>query len=176
MQMVRAVGEVGEQLISETNTLPNLNKTPGRSSFSWPSDQLLNEFMKPSTVASRFTEYEVNERLRNSLNAYGLKKTSFEFAILNEASLMGYEMKSKGFLKLFDDSVRNKQIAYIIQAPSGSKFEGLIPQEILLVIVPNVKHIILDQLQWIIAGAALFTLILIAAFYVTVSALLRQKS
>ncbi|MEJ7735933.1 MAG: HAMP domain-containing sensor histidine kinase [Chitinophagaceae bacterium] len=175
MQMVRAVGEVGEQLISETNTLPNLNKTPGRSSFSWPSDQLLNEFMKPSTVASRFTEYEVNERLRNSLNAYGLKKTSFEFAILNEASLMGYEMKSKGFLKLFDDSVRNKQIAYIIQAPSGSKFEGLIPQEILLVIVPNVKHIILDQLQWIIAGAALFTLILIAAFYVTVSALLRQK-
>lgn len=175
MQMVRSVGEVGEELISETNTLPSLKNKSGKSSFSWPSDQLLNEFMKPSTVASRYTEYEINERLRNSFNVHGLKNTPFEFAILNDASLLGFEMKSKGFGKLVEDTVKNKQFAYLIQAPSGSKFEGLVPQEILLVIVPNVKHIVLDQLQWRMAGATLFTLILIAAFYVTVSALLRQK-
>lgn len=171
-----AIHQVGEQLIAETNTtLPNLKDSPLKPSFSWPSDQLSNEFMKASTVSSRYTEYEINERLRNSFNNHGLKDTHFEFAILNDANVLGYEMKSKGLLKVLEDTIRHYHFYYPIQAPSGSKFEGLIPEEAILVIVPNVKHIVISQLRWMIAGAVLFTLILLAAFYVTLNALLRQK-
>jgi two-component system phosphate regulon sensor histidine kinase PhoR len=45
----------------------------------------------------------------------------------------------------------------------------------MIVVVPNVKHIVFNQLRWMITGAILFTLILCAAFYVTVNALFRQK-
>jgi two-component system phosphate regulon sensor histidine kinase PhoR len=38
-----------------------------------------------------------------------------------------------------------------------------------------VKNIVFKELRWMLSGAILFTLILLAAFYVTVSALLRQK-
>lgn len=176
MHVTISIHEVGEQLIAETNTaLPNLKSSPLKPSFSWPSDQLLNEFMKASTVSSRYTEYEIYERLRKSFNNHGLKDTHFEFAILNDANVLGYEMKSKGLMNVLEDTLRHYPFFYPIQAPSGSKFEGLIPEETLLVIVPNVKKIVLNQLRWMIAGAIIFTLTLLAAFYVTLNALLRQK-
>lgn len=176
MHVTMSIHQVGEQLMMETGTsLPNLKSSPLKHSFSWPSDQLLNEFMKASTVSSRYTVYEIHERLRKAFNNNGLKDTHFEFAILNDANVLGYEMKSKGLLAVLDDTTRHYPFFYPIQAPSGSKFEGLVPEETMLVIVPNVKHIVISQLRWMIAGAVLFTLILLAAFYVTLNALLRQK-
>jgi two-component system phosphate regulon sensor histidine kinase PhoR len=131
--------------------------------------------MKPSTVSSRYTDFELSEKLRKTFNYHGLKDTPFEFAILNEANPLGYEMKSNRLLQVVEDTVNNFHFFYPIQAPSGSTFEGLIPEETLLVVVPNVKHIVLNQLSWLIACAALFTLILVSAFYLTFTALLRQK-
>ena len=175
MHIKMAIGEVGEQLIAETNTsLPTL-KNSLKPTFSWPSDQMLKEFMKPSTIASRYTEFMVNESLRKSFNNHGLKDTPFEFAVVLDQPLIDYEMKSKGFIKLVEDTIRNRQFIIPVQAPSGTNLEGLVPTEVLIVIVPNVEHIVLNQLRWMIAGASLFVLILLSAFYVTVSALLRQK-
>jgi two-component system phosphate regulon sensor histidine kinase PhoR len=59
--------------------------------------------------------------------------------------------------------------------PSGSNYEGLVPDETMMVIVPNIKKIVLKQIKWMIIGSVLFTLIIVAAFFLTVSALLRQK-
>ena len=175
MHINTSIGEVGDQLTAETNiTLPSL-KSSLKPTFNWPSDQMLKEFMKPSTVASRYTEFMVNESLRKSFDKNGLRGTPFEFAVILDVSLMDYEMKSKGFINLLKDTARNLQVIYPIQVPSGTTLEGLIPAEYLIVMVPNVKHIVLTQLRWMIAGASLFVLILVAAFYVTVSALLRQK-
>ncbi len=176
MHAVISVSEVAEQIISEINiALPNLKNSPLKPSFSWPSDQLLNEFMKASTISSRYTEYEINERLRKSFNFHGMKDTKFEFAIFNDGDVLKYEMKSKGFLKVVEDTLRHIQLYYPLQAPSGSNREGLEPEESMLVIVPNSKNIVIGQLRWMIAGAILFTLILLAAFYVTLNALIRQK-
>ncbi|MEO6916700.1 MAG: HAMP domain-containing sensor histidine kinase [Chitinophagaceae bacterium] len=176
MHVTISIHEFGEQLMNESaTTFPNLKSTSMKPVFSWPSDQLVNEFMKASTVSSRFTDFEINERLRTSFNKHGLKDTKFEFAILNSSSLMGYEMQSKGFQRVYEDSTGHFPFFYPIQAPSGSKYEGLIPDETLVVVVPNLKRIVFSQLRWMIAGAILFTLILLAAFYVTLNALLRQK-
>lgn len=172
-----AIDEVGEQLIAETAiTLPNLKNAPLKPSFSWPSDQLSNEFMRTSTISSRYTEYDINEKLRRSFNMHGLKDTRFEFAILNDLNVLGYEMKSRGLVnEVMEDSVRNYQFLFPILMPNSSRLQELVPFETLLVVVPNLKHIVINQLRWMISGASLFTLILLAAFYVTVSALLRQK-
>lgn len=176
MHVTMSIHEVAEQIISEINiALPNLKNSPLKPSFSWPSDQLLNEFMKASTISSRYTEYEINERLRKSFNYHGMKDTKFEFAIFNDGDVLRYEMKSKGFLKVVEDTLRHFQFYYPLQAPSGSNREGLEPEESMLVIVPNAKNIVISQLRWMIAGAILFTLILLAAFYVTLNALIRQK-
>ncbi len=64
---------------------------------------------------------------------------------------------------------------YLLQPPSGSDFENLVPEEIMTVIVPNVKRIVLSDMRWMIVGAVFFTLMIITAFYITVNALLRQK-
>lgn len=176
MRVISTVDEVGQQLIAENSSaLPNLKNSPLKPSFSWPSDQLLNEFMRPATISSRFTEYEINERLRKSFNNHGLKNTRFEFAIYNDADVLGYEMTSKGFFNVREDTLRHYQFLYPIQVPSGSNYEGLMPQEMMQIIVPNAKHIVVSQLRWIIAGLVLFTLILLSAFYVTLNALIRQK-
>lgn len=175
MHIKVAIGEVQEQLTTEApSPLPTL-KNSMKPTFHWPSDQVLNEFMKPSTIASRYTEFMVNERLRKSFDAHGLKDTPFEFAVVLDQPLYEVEMKSKGFATLFKDTLNNAQFVIPIQAPSGSTLEGLIPTELLIVMVPNVKHIALKQLKWMIAGACLFILILVSAFSVTVGALLRQK-
>jgi two-component system phosphate regulon sensor histidine kinase PhoR len=50
-----------------------------------------------------------------------------------------------------------------------------VPEEIMTVIVPNVKKVVLNDMRWMIVGAVFFTLMIITAFYITVNALLRQK-
>jgi len=49
------------------------------------------------------------------------------------------------------------------------------PDELLVVVIPDFRDIVLSQMRWMIFGAIFFTIIIIAAFYVTVRALLRQK-
>src|SRR5258705_306178 len=58
-----------------------------------------------------------------------------------------------------------------------SEYKGkmLSPREILWVIVPNSSGVVLKELRWRIFIAGLFTLIIFAAFYLTVNTMLRQK-
>ena len=170
-----AIGEVANQLIDEVSTPVPTVKNSVKPSFNWPSDQMLKEFMKPSTVSSRYTEFMINERLRKSFNSHGLKDTPFEFAVVIDANMVEVEMKSRSFMKVVEDTIRNQHFYVPIQAPSGTSLEGLVPAESMIVIVPNIKEIVLSQLRWMIVGASVFILILLSAFYVTVSALLRQK-
>jgi two-component system phosphate regulon sensor histidine kinase PhoR len=49
------------------------------------------------------------------------------------------------------------------------------PVQILFVVIPNIKNLLLAQMRWMIVGSVFFTLMIVSAFYITVSALLRQK-
>ncbi|ULQ56523.1 HAMP domain-containing histidine kinase [Flavihumibacter rivuli] len=175
-RVIKAMDQTGQELMAQKGTLPSLKNKRLRPNITWPSDQLMMELMKPSTISEKFTTFEVEEKLRKNFDANGLKDTRFEFVITSDAGFLTYdELRSKGFDKVIDDTLRNRQFIYPLQVPGGSNLEGLVPEEVMMVIVPNVKHIVLRQLRWMIGGAILFTLILLAAFYVTVSALLRQK-
>ena len=55
-KITRAIDLVGIELMEQKNTLPSLKNyrlKPG--GFSFPSDQLQNELMRPATIAQKFT-------------------------------------------------------------------------------------------------------------------------
>ena len=173
--VVLAMDDVGKTLVEQKGSLPNLKNPSGSPSFTWPSDQFLKELNRPSTIGEKFTDYEIAEMLQRAFRHHGLKDTRFEFAVTSNYNLISYELKSMNFMKDAEDTVHNKAFIYPLLVPSGSNYEGLVPDETMMVIVPNIKRIVLKQIRWMIIGSVLFTLIIIAAFFLTVSALLRQK-
>jgi two-component system phosphate regulon sensor histidine kinase PhoR len=73
------------------------------------------------------------------------------------------------------DTVHNKVAIWPLVSLSGSDTESLSPDERLIVVISGLEDYVLRSLGWMIAGALLFTLTIIAAFYLTVRTLLRQK-
>ncbi len=174
-KIYKSMAEVGNDLMERKGVLPNIRNPRFRPSFMLPSDQLLSEIMKPSSIARSYTAFEIEEKLQKAFDMNGVKDTKFEFAITSDEGLSSYELKSKNILKMADDTINNKKFFYIFQVPSGSTYENLVPDEAMLLVVPNLKNIVFKQLRLMIGGAILFTLILCTAFYVTVHALFRQK-
>jgi two-component system phosphate regulon sensor histidine kinase PhoR len=163
--------EVGQDLVNQhSSPLGNSSIMPG---LRMPSE--IYDFRKQYSVASRFTEFEIKEKLQNAFNNKGLKETKFEFAITSNNLFGRYEYKSDGFIKLVEDSVHNQIYNYALIPSSGSLLEGLAPEEALWIVVPDVKSFVFKSLGWMISGAVLFTFILITAFYLTVSTMLKQK-
>lgn len=177
-KITRAIDEVGVELMEQKSTLPSLRNfrlKPG--GFNFPSDQLQRELMRPATIAQKFTSYEIEEKLRKAFMNQGLKDVPFEFAVLVDDGFLNYEyqLKSNAFLEQFEDSVNNFRWQYVLQPPSGSDLENLVPVQQMVLVVPNFKAIVFRQMKWMIIGSVFFTLMIISAFTVTVYALLRQK-
>jgi len=49
------------------------------------------------------------------------------------------------------------------------------PFESLIIVIPNVRFYLLDSLKWIILGAILFIIVVLAAFFITIRSLLNQR-
>jgi two-component system phosphate regulon sensor histidine kinase PhoR len=171
----RSMIEVGNELVEERGTLPSLRNSRIRPRFTRPSDELLLELMKPTTIAEKFTEFEIREKIERAFIRNGLKNTNFEFAITSNVNMFRYEKRSPNFVALINDTLKSRAFSYPLQVPGNNPFEALSPDEELWVIVPDVPHLLFTQMRWMMAGSLLFTLIIIAAFYVTVRALLGQK-
>jgi two-component system phosphate regulon sensor histidine kinase PhoR len=174
-KVTKSMSMVGDELMERKGVLPSIRNPRFRPSFMLPSDQLLSEIMKPSSIARNNTAFEIEERIQKAFEINGIRDTKFEFAITSDEGLSPYELKSKNILKVIDDTINNKKFIYLFQIPSGSAYENLVPDEAMILVVPNVKNIVFRQLRLMIGGAILFTLILCTAFYVTVHALYRQK-
>ncbi len=141
-------------------------------------DDFTLDILKPITVGQRFTTEQIGEKLKKAFLLNNLKDIKFEFAIasLNKSGLMSYfERQSKNFVKYYEDSVNNFSDLVGLVPPSGTPGENLSPDEILIVIVPNIKNIVFKSLFWNIVTSIVFTIIILAAFYLTVRTMLRQK-
>ncbi|GAC1452565.1 MAG: hypothetical protein NVSMB7_15310 [Chitinophagaceae bacterium] len=174
-KIYRSMQSVGDELMEQKGTLPSLKNPKFRPTFMIPSDQLLNELLKPSTIARNYTSFEIEEKLKKAFDENGIKDIRFEFAISSTIGLNTYELKSANLVKVVLDTINNKEFIYPLQVPSGSDYESLAPEELMILVVPDVKGNIFRQLRWLMIGAILFTLIICSAFYVTVRALYRQK-
>ena len=142
-----------------------------------PNDFSL-EILKPITVGQRFGVEEINQKLQKAFLQNGLKDVHFEFGVasLDKAGFMNYfERASKNFASFYEDSTHNFSYLWPLIPPSGTPGENLSPDEILVVVIPNIKTLVLQSLRWRIITSILFTIIILAAFYLTVRTMLRQK-
>jgi two-component system phosphate regulon sensor histidine kinase PhoR len=180
-KVVDATNYVAQELVAQrgTNTAKVLRLKPG---LYRPADPFLSELMRVPTVAERYTVEDITDKIRKALNMVGLKNTPFEFSVTSDPGGPGLnfrpiELRSKNFLREIEDTINNHPVIMPLLAPenmdgSGS---GMLPDEVLAIVVPDFKKIVLGQMRAMIAGAIFFTLVIIAAFYVTVNALVRQK-
>ncbi len=166
--IIKASGDAAIRMADENKMM-----VPKKKEFNFPADKLNLEFSRQSTI-KRFSKDEMRDIIRSSFDRNFLKDIPFEFAV-TEGTLMGDQVESENFYRYYNDTSSNLQNAVIIQAPSGSSLESLVPDEFLVVIVPHQKSIILHELIFFIIGAILFTIIIATAFYLTIRTLLRQK-
>ena len=166
---------VGDEFSAYKGAYSNMNKlgsNPGIDNFAM-------DFLKPFTVANRFTVADIDKKLKHAFRQVKLDNIPFEFALasFSRSSMPGQlERTSKNFEKVFEDTVNNYlSDPFLLVSPSGSPAENLSPDETLMVVVPGYKKYVYKSLFWNIATAILFTIIIITAFYVTVSTMLRQK-
>ncbi len=172
-KVVSATSHVGAELAELKGSIFSQG-----NSFPWKQDEFSLEMLRPTTVGSRLTTAQLKEKIKKAFLMNELPNTDFEFALASTTSLgmIGYlERQSNEFLKFFEDSANCYSYAYPIMSPTGSLSENIAPNEVLMVIVPNSKDLVLKSLRWRIATALLFTMIIFAAFYLTLNTMLKQK-
>jgi two-component system phosphate regulon sensor histidine kinase PhoR len=175
-KIIAATRMVGDELSEYKGNM--LSQGNNNNIFPWKQDQPTLEMLRPSTVASRFTAAQLNDKIRRAFVINGLAKIRFEFTLATTnpfGEVTYFERQSGEFGKFYEDSANNLQFTYPIEPMSGSIAENLSPREILWVIVPNSSGVVLKELRWRIFIAGIFTLIIFAAFYLTVNTMLRQK-
>jgi two-component system phosphate regulon sensor histidine kinase PhoR len=168
---------VGEEL-SQYKGNPASSSSSGRWVPGQPIDQFTLELIRPVTVGQKFTVPEIREKLNKAFFVQGLKDVQFEFglATISPRGPLGYiERQSADFARMYADTVNNYTCNYLLISPSGSPAENLVSDEVLIVVVPNIKNLVLHSLRWSIIASVLFTFIIVAAFYLTVRTMLKQK-
>jgi two-component system phosphate regulon sensor histidine kinase PhoR len=148
----------------------------GKRSFI--DDDFSVDFLKPKTIGQQFSVEEIRKKLQKAFLDNNLKDVHFEFGIAS-VDRNGIEItltrQSENFSSYYQDSVNYKQFITPLVSPSGSPGENLSPDEMFIVIVPNLKNLVFGSLRWRIFMSAAFTLIILAAFWLTVRTMLRQK-
>lgn len=140
----------------------------------FPGDLSFN-ISRPPTISDRYTAQEIQAKLIKAFDKEGLQNLRFEFAVTSNSDDFVLEMQSEHFDKESADTTHFRRRVIPVMAGSGSNFEGLLANEHLFIIIPDFKTQVWQSLTWMIVFSALFTIIIIAAFYITVRTMLNQK-
>jgi two-component system, OmpR family, phosphate regulon sensor histidine kinase PhoR len=136
-----------------------------------------NEGTGQRNFLTNINAVQIREILKTAFKEFGLTIPQFEFSVScdvnDKAFLNNPVINTPGFYVMVNTGKQEIQAA--ITPESGSEYESLVAPGNIWVIIPNNKQAIVQQLGWMIAGAILFTSIIIAAFYLTLSTLLKQK-
>ncbi len=134
------------------------------------------DYLRPNTIGQRLSVDQIHEIISKAFHAYDLDKVKFEFGIATVTGAGIMEKQSKNFVKVFNEnSPRNYPYTYPLNSPSGSETENLSPNEVLIVITLDYQSLVFESLWLPIISAIVFTLLIMASFYLTVRTMLRQK-
>jgi two-component system, OmpR family, phosphate regulon sensor histidine kinase PhoR len=179
--IVTSVAKVGEGLVDERSSVSSSRMLRFRPGSVWRPDPLISELLRVPPITQSYSEQEINTRLRKAFDKNGLKSASFDFTLISNAGSSDQnshtqdELQSPNFIREYNDTVRNFPFVYLLQAPENADANVVRPDEVLIVVVHNFNGLVEGQTRFMIIGGTFFTLMIIAAFYVTVNALLRQK-
>lgn len=123
-----------------------------------------------ATLSRFFSINELREKIQKAFVANGLKHVDFEFALIANHNA---ELMSPRFWEEVQDTVNNKP--HVTPIITGSDIEGLMPSEAISIVVLDFQKELYQSLTWMIVGAVAFTLIILAAFFITIRTLLAQK-
>jgi len=181
-KLVDVTADVARELIDYKQTAlsgSQLLRSPQGFGFR-PSEQFMQELMRPSLISQHFSYQEMSELLRKAFNYRGLKDTKFEFCVFSgggiNASIFSNtnELKSGNYYPALKDTIHNLQTIYPL-VNNTMELNGPEPFETISIVVPDYKSVVIKQMRWMIFGVVFFTLVIISAFYVTVRTLLMQK-
>ncbi|HWB26631.1 MAG TPA: HAMP domain-containing sensor histidine kinase [Chitinophagaceae bacterium] len=129
---------------------------------------------RPAPISEHFTTTEVYNKLRRALDKEGLRKLQFEFAVTSEGDNYLLEMQSKSYIETSIDTLHSLQRVMPVSAQLNPFIDSSAYEQ-LVVVIPDFRTQVWMSLVWMVAGALLFTLIVIAAFYLTVRTMLVQR-
>jgi two-component system, OmpR family, phosphate regulon sensor histidine kinase PhoR len=132
---------------------------------------------KTYNISQRFTTQELYDKVRTAFVSQKIENIPFEFAVvtLRNDAIAQVERQSNNFLPWFEDTINYYPKLAPIVPPSGSAAENLSANEWLVIVVPNVTDIVYKSLRLPIFIAIIFTIVICAAFYLTIHTMLRQK-
>lgn len=163
---------VGEELAQYKGTPSAPNKViPGFG------DDFSFELSKPYNVGHRFTAQEIYEKIKLAFAAQEMENIPFEFGLATfNRGVVGYmERQSNNFAEWHEDTINHYSNAYALIPPSGSAAENLASDEVLIVVVPQIKNIVTKSLLPQMVFSILLMIVISTAFYLTVSTMIRQK-
>ena len=168
----QAIEKVGSELAQYKGNFSTLGKPPGEGTMF--SDPYSYDLLKPQTIGKRFSAEELYGKIQAAFNSVGLEKMKFEFAveIMNPPTI---EKQSGRFMEEYMDTVNNFSRGHALVTPSGSAAENIVIDETLTVLVVDWKSYAIKSLRWEFATGIFFSIIILAAFYLTVRTMLRQK-
>ena len=141
-------------------------------------DKFSLDFLKPYSVGQQFSVDDIKRKLQKAFLENNLKDVQFEFGVasFDRNGIENYfTRQSESFAAFYEDSLHNTSIITLLTPPSGSPGENLSSDEAFIVVIPNIKNFVLKSLRWRIITSIAFTLVILAAFYLTVRTMLRQK-
>ena len=175
-QVLQKVTEVTKLVGNELAQYKGSYPTVSNKKFPGFGDNFSLELNRPYSVGQRFTAAELHEKIKVAFAAQNMEKIPFEFALATSYNgVLQIERQSERFETWYEDSLNHFSNYYPLMPPSGSAAENLSPDEVLIIIVPNVRNIVYKSLRPNMGIALLFTLIIFAAFFLTIRTMLRQK-
>jgi two-component system phosphate regulon sensor histidine kinase PhoR len=176
------VAKVAQGLVDDRGNISSSRILRMKPGAIWrPTDPLISELLRVPPITQSYSPDEINNRLRKAFDKAALKKVGFDFSLISNAGSTDQsfrtqdELQSPNFLREWDDSNRNKNFIIPLQAPENADANSVLSDELLIVVVHDFNGLVQGEMRFMIISAVFFTLMIIAAFSVTVIALLRQK-
>ena len=166
--------DVAEELSKHVMTGGGL-KLGGKQGLQLAPDYFSFNIGRLPTIADRYSTAEILDKLQKAFSKEGLDNVRFEFAITSNADDFTLEMQSEHFARESSDTQHFQRRVIPIIPDIATDMGGLLANEHLFIIIPDFKTQVWQSLTSMIIFSALFTMIIIAAFYITVRTMLNQK-
>jgi two-component system phosphate regulon sensor histidine kinase PhoR len=175
-QVKQKVADVTIAVATELGQYKGASSASGLKPFSSLEDGFMLEYNRPYSISQRFTTKELYDKIRLAFVNQKMEDIPFEFGLETRTNgISSMERRTANFEAWFEDTINHFPYYHPVTPPSGSEIENLIANEWLIIIVPNVQHIVFKSLRLRIIMGGLFTLIIFTAFFLTIRTMLRQK-
>ena len=172
-QLSEKINQTGLLVVTDIGKKMNSGlsfRLPKRGRLSLESEYHLHKFDE-STIADMYDYKELNQKIKSAFDKFEIGDLHFEFAVADKKSIL--ELRSNNFDDSFTEDLNSLQVR--IPVMPQDVIEPVGPFESLIIVIPDVRLYLLNSLKWIIFGAILFIIVVLAAFFITIRSLLNQR-